>query len=343
MKKIKMKNIKMKIIRVILYIKNKINIILIDFTLARFIAALFTIVLAALIKYYISGGFKLDNLDILNNIGIGLLSWTINIAIIGWLTDYLGIKGINFNFKQLFFGFNNLKVGGEYYNNNEENKIINKTYNAMESDDDSDSSHTTIKPLDKGKGVDRSTGEVESECLPSDKKIGWREAEIERINKWKSINWAEIKPKFINEETKLPDKGKRIEDPLSIFFPKKTNPGPGFNVPGGEVPIKDDICQHIDYNTHILSQYKKMDLETAIEQRNNYFVHLRILNSQLACAQDALSKVPTVPTTEHELKLRNHILGDLERMNGKKVRLEGRAILINSRIEFIESKINKKE
>jgi hypothetical protein len=55
-----------------------------------------------------------------------------------------------------------------------------------------------------------------------------------------------------------------------VFFPKTINPGPGFNVPGGEVPIRDEICKHIDYNSHILNQFKKMDLKTALEQRDIY-------------------------------------------------------------------------
>jgi len=47
------------------------------------------------------------------------------------------------------------------------------------------------------------------------------------------------------------------------------NPGAGFNVPGGEVPIRDEICKHIDYNSHILKQFKTMDLEVAMVQRHN--------------------------------------------------------------------------
>ena len=39
-------------------------------------------------------------------------------------------------------------------------------------------------------------------------------------------------------------------DPTDLF-PKRINPGPGFNVPGGEVPIRDEICKHIDYNTYV--------------------------------------------------------------------------------------------
>ena len=326
------------------YFNTKINIILVNFTLARFIAAFFTIVMVALIKYYISGGLNIDNLDILNNIAIGLLSWTVNTGMIGWLTDYMGIKGINFNLKQLLFGFDTLKMGTEYYDMNKEDKITNKLYNPMESDDGSDSSNSTIKPLDKGKGIDRSIGENKSEggSIPLPEKKDWREAEIKRINKWKSINWDEIRTKArVETEARFLNKDKGIEDPQSVFFPKGTNPGPGFNVPGGEVPIRDDICQHIDYNTHILSQYKKMDLETAIQQRDNYLVHLKVLHGKLAYAQNALTKVPSIPTTEYEFRLRNQILSDLEAMNRDKIRLEARATLINSRVEFIESKINK--
>jgi hypothetical protein len=308
-------------IRVIIqYFKAKKNIILINFTLAKFIAALFTIIFASLVKYYVSGGLRIDNLDIVNNIAIGLLSWSVNTGIIGWLTDYMGIKGINFNLNQFIFGFNTLIVDTESLEVNDKNKIVKKFYNAMESDEGSNRG----KSLDKEKGIAR------------------REAEIKRINKWKSINWNEIRTKSLDEgETKSLRKGKEIEDPQSVFFPKGINPGPGFNVPGGEVPIRDDICQHIDYNSYILNQLKKMDLETAIQQRNNYFAGLKVLNGKLAYAQDALTKVPTMPTTEHEFKLRNRILDDIDIMNRDKIRLEAKATLINSRIEFIESKNNK--
>ena len=84
-----------------------------------------------------------------------------------------------------------------------------------------------------------------------------------------------------------------------------------------------------------------MDLETAIQQRNNYLTHLKILSGKFAYAQDALTKVPAIPTTEYEFRLRNQILSDLEAMNRDRIRLEARATLINSRVEFIESKMNK--
>jgi len=126
-----------------------------------------------------------------------------------------------------------------------------------------------------------------------------------------------------------------------VFFPKKINPGAGFNVPGGEVPIRDEICRHIDYNTHILSQFKKMDLETAIEQRNNNLLFVKVIESKLDFAKNALEKVPTIPTTEYEFRLKNQILKDLDSLSRDKVRAEARATLLTSRIEFIEGKINK--
>jgi hypothetical protein len=143
-------------------------------------------------------------------------------------------------------------------------------------------------------------------------------------------------------------KGKEIEPTTQPPFsastnkiPHRINPGPGFNVPGGEVPIRDDICKHIDYNSHFLNQFKKMDLQTAIEQRNNNLSLIKNLESKLAYAQDALTKIPSIPTRDYEFKLKKQILKDLNDLNQKKIRAEARTTLLNSRIEFIESKINK--
>jgi len=111
-------------------------------------------------------------------------------------------------------------------------------------------------------------------------------------------------------------------------------------VPGGEVPIQDEICKHIDYNSHILSQFKKMDLKTAIEQRDNYLKYLQVINQKTSYAQDTLSKVPEIPTSDYEHRLKNTILRDLHELNMQKVRAEAKATLLNSRIEFIQ--INRK-
>jgi hypothetical protein len=58
------------------YINNiviQLNKILFSFTLARFTGALFTITIVAMIKYSISGNFRLEYCEFWNNVGVGLL------------------------------------------------------------------------------------------------------------------------------------------------------------------------------------------------------------------------------------------------------------------------------
>jgi hypothetical protein len=298
------------------YIKRITNVILFNFTLAKFISAFITITLIALIKYWISGGFILDYNDLFNNIALGLLSWLINTGMIGLLTDYLGIRGINFNLKQFLFGFETMKATATSNKIGEKQKKISAMINlAMESSEDLDMDEN--RQLNKGKGIDR------SEDVPLDKG-----KQIEPAIAPPGFIWSQVFPGV---------------DLASIILPKKTNPGPGFNVPGGIVPINDQICQHIDYNTHILSQFKNMSLETAIEQRNNYLAYVKLLEGKLAFAQNALTKVPENPTTDYEFRLRNQILRDLDSMGKVKVRNEARATLLGSRIEFIENRINAEQ
>jgi hypothetical protein len=85
-----------------------------------------------------------------------------------------------------------------------------------------------------------------------------------------------------------------------------------------------------------------MDLETAIEQRNNNLNYVKLLEGKLAFAEDALAKVPDVPTNDYEFRLKNQILRDLDAMRKDKIRTEAKATLLGSRIQFIESLINKK-
>jgi hypothetical protein len=298
-------------------------------SLAKFLGAMSTILILASVKFYISGSFHIDYSDFGNNIAIGLLGWTLNTGIINILREYLGIKGINFNLKQLMFGFDTHKMGIEV-NSLDLEKPKHKLYNTMDSDSDVDmqDQSSTEKPVDKGKGIDRNIhplyeGNENTDSGPSN-------------NENKSLGKGNMIEPYLSTWNKVfPGL-----DPASVFFPKRTNPGPGFNVPNGLVPINDEICKHIDYNTHILNQFKKMDLETAIEQRDNYLTKVKILDSKLAYAQDALSKVPANSTTEHEFKLRSQILNDLEVMSKDKVRSEARATLLNSRIQFIQIKIN---
>ena len=139
-----------------------INIIISNFTLAKFISAFITIVLIALLKYWISGGFTLDFNDLFNNIALGLLSWLINTGIIGFLTDFLGIRGINFNLRQFIFGIDTMKTTST--SSHDAKKLKDMIHFAMESDEDLYNDDS--KPLDKGKGVDS------NDSMPLDKGKG---------------------------------------------------------------------------------------------------------------------------------------------------------------------------
>jgi hypothetical protein len=68
---------------------------------------------------------------------------------------------------------------------------------------------------------------------------------------------------------------------------------------------------------------------------------IKITEGKLDYAKNTLSKIPPIPTTEYEFRLKNQILSDLESLNRVKIKAEARTALITSRIEFIEGKINK--
>jgi hypothetical protein len=82
------------------------------------------------------------------------------------LSEYLSIKGINFNLKQFLYGYDTM--GADDGSSSKDFKA--KLYNAMESDDGSDPS----KYIDKGKGIDKGYNESggESEAKPLDKGKG---------------------------------------------------------------------------------------------------------------------------------------------------------------------------
>jgi len=79
-----------------------------------------------------------------------------------------------------------------------------------------------------------------------------------------------------------------------------------------------------------------MDLKTALEQRDNYLKYIQVINQKATFAQETLSKVPEIPTSEYEHKLKNTILRDLHELSMQKVRAEAKATLLNSRTEFIQ-------
>jgi len=55
--------------------KKTFNILLVNFTLAKFAGALVTITVVAFIKYMISGDFHIEYCEFWNNVAIGLLGW----------------------------------------------------------------------------------------------------------------------------------------------------------------------------------------------------------------------------------------------------------------------------
>jgi len=313
-------------------IKLGINFFIAHFTLAKLLGGLFTALVVATLKYYISGGFHIENSEWVSNVGIAFFAWTLNTGIIALLTDYLGIKGLNFNLKQFIYGSDTMKIGQGY----SVEKFKPKLYNAMDSLDNSSPS----KELDKGIDTEAHSNYIGNKDITS--------LSEEESNKNKRLDNGKNKVKILLEYIPPVEPYRAAWfrafpgiDPASIFFPPSTNPGPGFNVPGGEVPIRDDICKHIDYNTHILSQFKKMELETALEQRNNNLMFINVLETKLNFARHAFSKIPAIPTTEYEFKLKNQILRDLDKISIDKVRAEARTTLLTSRIQFIEGKINK--
>jgi len=305
-------------------------ILLNHFTFAKLLAAFATAFLVAITKYSISGSFHLEYCDFWNNLGVALLGWTINTGLIGWLTDYLEIKGLNFNLNQFIYGFDTMKAGPEY----SIEYLKPKLHSAMESDGES-----SPGKIDKGKGVDkefhpnydRNTGIRAGDPMVENKPLDKGKERAKVI----LDTTPPVEPFMVTWSKIFPGR-----DPSSIL-PKRTNPGPGFNVPGGVVPIGDEICKHIDYNSHFLSQFRNMDLETAIEQRNNILHYVNVIDYKLDYARNALSKVPAIPTTEYEFKLKNTILRDLDSLSKEKIRAQARGTLISSRIEYIEGKISK--
>jgi hypothetical protein len=112
-------------------------------------------------------------------VAIGLFGWTINTTIISLLSEYFGIKGINFNLKQFLYGYDTMGAGNDYTSKDFKAKL----YNAMESDPmESDDGPVPSNQIDKGKGIDKgyNEGNDESGAKPLDKGKG-KERRVPRI------------------------------------------------------------------------------------------------------------------------------------------------------------------
>lgn len=129
--------------------KNKFYIkVLTNFTVAKFISALITISLLAVIKYAITGNIYIDPSYLLTNIGVGLLGFTINTGFKALLSEYFGINGLNLSLKEFIFGLEKIQLA-DTTPPKVSDKLKVKQYLAMNSDEQSNS-----RPLDKGKGVE---------------------------------------------------------------------------------------------------------------------------------------------------------------------------------------------
>lgn len=128
-----------------------LNLFITHFTLAKLLGALLTALIVASLKYYLSGSLHIEWSEFWNNVSVAIFGWTFNTGIIPWLTNSLGIKGINFNLKQFIYGFDTVNIGqGSSVEN-----FKPKLYNAMDSSED----YNIDKGLDKGKNVETGTSE----------------------------------------------------------------------------------------------------------------------------------------------------------------------------------------
>jgi len=321
--------------------------VLANITLAKVCGAIFSALLITLMKYCIAGGIHIGWEEFYLNFSLGFLGWFIKIISTDLFSDLLNTRGLNINLNNILYGFETQKMGDESILSKSKPKL----YCSMESSSDSESKPG--KYIDKGKGIDLeahpnyygdrgnndpgvSGNDNDNSNKPLDKGKGIDKTEHPFYEGFKNKKEAEAQKPFAIWSKLNPGL-----DPMEAFFPKRTNPGPGFNVPGGKVPIGDDICKHIDYNSHILTQFRKMDLETAIQQRDNNWKYIEAINAKVNHAHMTLAKLPPTPTSEYEVRLREKILMDLDNFSKAKIRTEARATLLNSRVEFILIQINK--
>ena len=283
--------------------------------------------------------------------------------------EYLNLKGINYNVDQLLFGLNKHRVGPDY----DLGEFKPKLYNSMDIDDEpsldksldkgkgasQDSDRMSIsdgsdndKPLNKGKGPSQNNNSSDEE---SDVDKGKKIFKGKGADTGETMDW-EVHPDHppVRNEGTTPEKS--IFDPTKLRAPGtyplyvpdvKTNPGPGFNVPGGKISIREPICELINWNTNILTQFRTMDLETAIEQRDNNLKLIEVHRRKLEFGEMKLAAEGgrgPVPTNEREAFIRQKVADDKKFLTRNVDEANARQTLLLSRIEFIlieESKKNK--
>jgi len=333
-------------------------------TLDKLLALLFGAIFLASLKYAISGCLSVSWEDFNLNFSLAFIGAVFRFIVKELLFEHLSIKGVNYNIDQLLFGLNKHKMGPDL----DLGEFKPRLYNSMDIDEEPgldksldkgkgvshDSDRMSIsgdsdngKPLDKGKGVSQDNISSDEESSGDKTK---------RLDKGKGVdrNMHPNHPSFRNDGIPYAVSPFGFSNSINQGtttnympnFPPKTNPGPGFNVPGGIVPIRDEICKYIDYNSHILRQFRTMDLETAAEQRDNNLKSIEVLKKKLEFGQIKLATegIGEVPRNEQEAWLKQKIASEAEWIYDKIARAEARQTLLLSRIEYIlieESKKNK--
>ena len=334
-------------------------------TLDKLFGLLLGAIFFASLKYAISGCLSVNWENFNLNFSLAFIGGMFRFIVKDLFFEYLSIKGVNYNIDQLLFGLNKHRMGSDH----DLGEFKPRLYNSMDIDDEA----SLGKSLDKGKGVSQDSyrmsisGDSDND-KPLEKVKGVLQGnnssdeesngdKTKRLDKGKGVDrdMHPNHPSFVNEgtpSTVSPFGFSNTTGPSTSTnaympnFPPKTNPGPGFNVPGGIVPLRDEICKYIDYNSHILRQFRTMDLETAIEQRDNNLKSIEVLKKKLEYGQIRLAKegVVEVPRNDYEVWLKQKVAGEAEWIHGRIARAEGRQTLLLSRIEYIlieESKKNK--
>jgi hypothetical protein len=195
---------------------------------------------------------------------------------------------------------------------------------------DSQGESSKSNSLDKGKGVaidpDRMSLDGSSDNESTEQKKTFLEGEDTstqnptKMDKGKGIDKVSHPnhPSFLNEAgqpsifNSTANGLNTSPNPYAFVPTPKTNPGPGFNVPGGKIPIRDPICEYIQWNSHILRQFRTMDLEVAIQQRNNHITMQGNLRRRLEYIHFRLNQLPEMPRNQNEASLKRQILADLK-------------------------------
>lgn len=328
------------------------------------IKVIITIFMVAIIKYTIHENiFHVTNS--LYDIGFILSTWLISTGIIDFISNMLGIKYINIfnkdkmcvdNYMTIKYKVEDFKIK-RFYGMNSNNNITEDTN--MDTDIDMNDETNMDTNMDNNMSIPKNEnlnilGVYIDEYRKlvtayrkrrMDKELGitgniFVDRLKERIRKL-----AEGKPNINLVSDHNPWDDTNNKSPSTIFVESleivKTNPGPGFNAPGNDIPLRAEICKHLNYNYSIVRQFKYMNLEKAIEQRNNYITLINTLNSKLENANIILSNLDKILNQEERIFTENNVLFQKKKIIDSRNFNSAKIHLLDARIEFIQLKLEE--